>query len=132
MKFLIFIAIILGCAYAWFSLYEPTPQGRTMQGTMNTFMTAINDRNLGGMRAMCAPDAQDDCGRILETIVDHEERYRTTLSAVGSIGFDYTRGRTTVDGLVSATSVDGDTLWSGNIQVQQIPGSEDWHITVIR
>jgi hypothetical protein len=132
MKFLAFILILLGAAYAWFSFYEPTPSAGTMQGTMQQFQQALMDQNVTAMRALCTEAAASDCDAIFERLQRAEDRYHTRLSAVGSIGFDYTRQRNRVEGLVMGMDDDGEELVNLTVAVEQQGEGGDWKIVVIR
>jgi hypothetical protein len=112
--------------------YEPTPSSGTMQGTMQQFQQALMDHNAAAMRALCTETAAGDCDSIIERLQRTEDRLGTRLSAVGSIGFDYTRQRSRVEGLVMGMDDDGEELINLTVAVEQQGEGGDWKIVVIR
>ncbi|MBN1478039.1 hypothetical protein JXA47_14885 [Candidatus Sumerlaeota bacterium] len=132
MKFLAFVLILVGVGYAWFMFYEPTPSSGTMQGTMHQFQQALMNHDAAAMRALCTETATDDCDAIVERLRNAEDRFHTSLSSVGSIGFDYTRQRSRVEGLVMGMDDDGEELINLTVAVEQQGEGGDWKIVVIR
>jgi hypothetical protein len=128
MKFLLLIMFLIGVAYAWFSFYEPRPSSGTMQGTMQQFQEAIMAHDVAGMRRLCATEAMDDCDSLMERIREAEAE-DGALATVGSLGFDYTRNRTRVDGMVSGSTADGDTLFNVTVAVEE--RGDTWQVVVI-
>lgn len=132
MRFLFILLILIAIAYGWFATYEPTPSADSMQGVVNNFQQAIFRRDLQGMRRWCTPQAADQCGRILEEITAAEQRLGTTLASVGSLGFDYPRGRREVDGIISGQGEDSETLFQVNARVSQQGEGAGWLISHIQ
>lgn len=132
MKFIIFIMFLIGVAYAWFSFYEPTPSGNSMQGVVQQFNSALHRGDIAGMRAVCGPDAVEDCQRLLDAIRDHQAQTGRGVETVGSIGFDFPRGRSRVDGQISASDVRGYTIVSATVAVEQAAEGAPWRIVLIR
>ena len=136
MKFLIVLMFLVGLGYAWFSMgYEPKPSSGSMQGVISSFQQAIMDKDLEAMRRSCIGSAIESCDRIIQQINDYEQQTGYRVGSVGSIGFDYTRGRSTVDGLMSVRDMDGDEFMSFpvvRVEKQSSGGAEFWAITLIQ
>lgn len=136
MKFLIVLMFLVGLGYAWFSMgYEPKPSGDSMQGVISKFQQAILDKDIEAMRRCCLGDAMETCNRIMDRLNEYESRTGYTVGRVGTLGFDYTRGRKTVDGMMEVFDTDGDSLMHFpiiRVEQQDSGGAQFWAITLIQ
>jgi hypothetical protein len=133
-KVVLIVALIAGSLWGFLYLYEPVPQGRSMQGTVQQFCQELHRRNALAMQGLCSEAAGPRCGEIVEVIRGLERERGTTIASVNpdSYEFSATRGASTIDGHIEVLDSRGDTLWSGLIRVERMRDSEDWHITMIR
>ncbi len=134
MRAVLVLCLIVFGAYGWFAyVYEPKPSSSSMQGVISGFQQAIMDRDLEGMRRACTGSATDACDRIHEYVVNYEQRHGISVGEVSSIGFDYTRGRKTIDGMIFVQDTDGDEMMSFPIvRVEHNDSAGFWAITLIQ
>lgn len=129
MKWLLIFIFLLGVGYAWFTQYEPRPSSSSMQGVIANFQDAVLAKDVNGMRVLCTGRAMDACDGLVEEIRAYEDRRGRQLSTIGSLGFDYTRGRSTVDGQISGYDTDGDMVFNRTVRVEQASDGGSWSIT---